>query len=274
MPSSATARCGAEWQADGRLAVGALVAILGIASGFIIGFGSYFLALHYLLHVATYPALVAAIVLGFVAACLSAVAFAKNIYGLHIGVLGFVLDVSWSLLNFFVGIALWAPVCLICGSNFVDPDPLSQRSGTFVFDHNPRGGGYDATTIGTVIAGGWASHEEVHVWQARIFGPAYLPVYLTNLLLNLALGWVAFDFNDYAERAYRRIIFEDWAYAAGQFPGSDINWGFWFLWLLITSCYVGFIVLIVVGIILHNWILAVVGAALLLVYTLVRTWIP
>jgi hypothetical protein len=82
------------------------------------------------------------------------------------------------------------PACMIAGGDFVEPDANSRRSGTFVYRLNPRGGGYDATTIGTVIAGGWSSHEEMHVWQARLFGLSYIPIYLLSLLLKHAVPFV------------------------------------------------------------------------------------
>lgn len=250
-----------------------LLALLGFLGGFALAFGGNF-ALFHLLHLGK-AALPVAAACGVVGAAYGALAFSWEIYEVgFFSILGFLLDVTWSLLNSFAGFAVWIPVCAISGANFVTPDDQSRRSGTFVYDQNPRGGGYQATTIGNVIAGGWCSHEEVHVWQARLFGPLYLPVYGLNLVLSLIFRVISGNFDNYGEEAYRRISFEDWAYAAGHIGSGDIEWPWWFLWLLLTSLYVAFVMMIVVGIAAKVLPVILVGIGGLIVYTVIRVYAP
>jgi len=217
-----------------------------------------------------------AAICGAISAIYSAYAFWRNAYTFgFFSILGYLLDTTWSLLNTFAGMFVWVPACLIIGANSVDSSDDSQRSGTLVFDKNPRGANFD-TTIGTVIAGKWSSHEETHVWQARIFGPAYLPVYGLTLLLNMLFRLVTGHTDDISMQAYRRVCFEDWAYSAGRAGSNleEINWGMWFLWLLLTTIYVGCFVLIAVGIADKSLVLALIGVGLLVVYDMIRTFTP
>src|SRR5690606_20143310 len=186
--------------------------------------------------------MIIAAICGGVAAIHSAVAFHHRIYRIgFFSVVGYVLDVTWSLLNTFAGLAVWIPACLIVGGKLKTPDANSQRSGCFVFDKNPRGSGWD-TTIGTVVAGHWSAHEEIHVWQARLFGPLYLISYGLGLVLNMLFRLITFRVNNIGVEAYHRVCFEDWGYWAGSSSGASINWGLWMLGLLLTTVYVGFLV--------------------------------
>jgi len=250
-----------------------ILALLGLILGFAAGFGGNFALLH--LFRLGRVALPISGACGVVAATYSALAFSWGIYraGL-LSLLGYLLDVSWSLLNTFAGFIVWLPVCAVSGANFQTPDNNSQRSGTFVYDQNPRGGGYQATTIGNVIAGGWSSHEEVHVWQARLFGPLYLPVYLINLVLNLIFRCISGDLSNYGDEAYRRISFEDWAYAAGHITSGEIEWPYWVLWLLLSAIYVALVVMLLAGLVMKTVALTIIGAAGLLLYTVVRVFTP
>ena len=190
----------------------ALHSLLGFAIGFAIAAPSYYAAMR-LLGGGTTLALVIAGVAAVLGAGYAAIAFAKKIYRLgFFSILGLVLDLTWSMLNTAAGLLVWLPACSVKGGQFISPNRNSQRSGTFVYSKNPRGGGYAATTIGTVVGGGWNSHEELHVWQARIFGPLYMVVYglswLWQMLFRLVIGKPsAID-----REAYGRICFEDWAY--------------------------------------------------------------
>src|SRR5258708_5476083 len=213
----------------------ALRMLLGAVAGLLIAFGSLYLILHFAFNVGSSTAMAVAIVGAVIGGAYSAVAFARGIYSLGpFSVLGYLLDMSWSLPNTAASLLVWLPACMIAGGNFVDPDDRSRRSGTFVYQDNPRGGGYDATTIGTVIAGGWSSHEEIHVWQARIFGPLYLPVYLFSLLLNILFRLCTGKTDDLAMQAYYRVCFEDWAYSAGSSSGENISWSGWILWFFLS----------------------------------------
>lgn len=219
-------------------------------------------------------ALIVGLVCGALGALYSVVAFAKGIYGFGpFSILGYILDMSWSLLN-SVASLVWTLVCMIAGSDSVDPDDSSKRSGTFVYASNPRGGGYGATTIGTTIAGGWCSHEETHVWQARIFGPLYMLMYVTSLGLNVLFRLLTGKIEDISKQAYYRICFEDWAYTAGTTSGGDINWGFWFLWFFLSILYVSFAVLTVGGFATKTLVLGIVGIVGLVGYSLIRALLP
>src|SRR5262249_12776160 len=139
----------------------ALRVIGGIVVGLAIAFTSVYLGLHFGLGANSNVALVCAAIGGVIGGTYSGVALARDIYGLgFFSILGYVLDMSWSLLNTTASLLVWLPACMIAGGDFVAPDDKSRRSGTFVYSENPRGGGYAATTVGTVIGGGWSSHEE------------------------------------------------------------------------------------------------------------------
>jgi len=163
---------------------------------------------------------------------------------------------------------------MIAGGDFVEPDDKSRRSGTFVYRKNPRGGGYDATTIGTVIGGGWSTHEEMHVWQARLFGFLYMPVYILSLLLNLLFRLCTGKVQDLTMQAYYRICFEDWAYSAGSTSGETIKWGAWILWFFLSLIYVGSVVLIFVGAFAGIVLLSIGAGIALVAYSLIRAFTP
>jgi hypothetical protein len=188
-------------------------------------------------------------------------------------ILGFILDVSWSLIN-SVGALVWLIVCLVTDSGAVDPTDDSQRSGTFVFARNPRGGPYGATTIGTCIAGGWCSHEETHVWQARLFGPAYFLTYVVSYGLNVIFRLCTFQVGDISLEGYYRICMEDWAYAAGALSGGDIDWGMWLLWFTLTALYVGLLVTLVVGFALKLLVVGFIGLGGIVLYSIIRALCP
>ena len=252
-----------------------LRALLGLLAGFGIAFGSLYVTLHFALSVGNNAALPVAVICGLLAGIYSAVAFGRGIYGLgFFSVLGYLLDMSWSLLNTAAALLAWLPACMIRGGNFVKPDDKSRRSGTFVYTDNPRGGGYEATTIGTVIGGGWSSHEEIHVWQARLFGPLYMPVYLLSLLLNLLFRLFTGRMEELVRQAYYRVCFEDWAYAAGSSSRGDINWGGWILWFFLSLLYVGMVVLIFVGMFAGIALLSVMAAVGPIAYCLIRAFTP
>ena len=248
--------------------------ILGFFLGLVLAGGIYFGLAMYAgadrMAVAIIVAVAAVIGAGY-----SAIAFSKSIYARgFFSILGYLLDMSWSLLNTTAGFLVWIPACKIGKANFVAPDDDSKRSGTFVYDTNPRGGGYDATTIGTCVAGGWSSHEETHVWQARIFGPTYLLAYSLAWIFNVLFRLVTGKTKDLGLEAYFRIPFEDWAYWGGSTSGSDIEWGWWFLGFLLALIYTGALVSIVAGIALGVWPLWLTGVGVLVLYSLIRAIAP
>lgn len=248
--------------------------ILGCLLGGGVGFGSGFLLGDAILQLDSTPALIVGAVMGVVAGVYSAFAIASRIYKIgFLSILGYIVDVTWSLLNSLAGLAVWIPAALISGANFCTPTEDSRRSGTFVYDKNPRGGGFGATTIGTVIAGGWSSHEEVHVWQARLFGPFYMIIYILSFLLNL-LFQLPFRRNALLMDSYQRICFEEWAYWGGEVGNGDINWGGWMGGFFLTLLYCGLFLSIPLGIALSQPIVWAVGAGGLVLYTGIRAALP
>jgi len=248
--------------------------VLGFFLGLLLAGGIYFaVAL-----LAGANVMTAAIILGVAAvigAGYSAIAFNKTAYAAGVlSIVGFLLDMSWSLLNTLAGFLVWMPACKIVGANFVAANEDSRRSGNIVYDKNPRGGAYAATTIGTVIAGGWSSHEETHVWQARIFGPAYMLSYIIALLLNIPFRLITGKTENLTMEAYYRIPFEDWAYWGGSASGGDIDWGWWFLGFLLALIYTAALVSIPVGIALSMWPLWLSGIGVIVLYSLIRAFAP
>ena len=74
--------------------------------------------------------------------------------------------------------------------------------------------------------------------------------------------------------AYYRIPFEDWAYGAGSTSGSDINWRWWFLGLLLALIYTVALISIPLGIVLGLLPLWLTGAIVLSLYSVIRAFIP
>ena len=164
----------------------------------------------------------------------------KQILGVEFGIYNFSTPQGWAafLLDYtwgFPGTALGYGVQLV---NFSMPnngyDPvLSAQVGSIVF----RGGiglpGY-TTTLGNVTtqlgygAGTYdieANHEEVHVWQNRIFGPLFLGSYGAWLAGGAVAGtgyWLFHSTQDWLNvittTAYYDNPWEVWAYT------NDHNW--------------------------------------------------
>lgn len=135
-----------------------------------------------------------------------------------------VVDHTWSLPNTVAGSLLLA-VALALG-NRPDPDRSRHRS-TVVLREGVMPG--FATTIGTVEAGTThhlAAHEYLHVLQARLFGPAYLPLVALNYVVATVLPyWLVYhdrtarpirSVRDYFLRGvYPHTWHEEWAYRVG-----------------------------------------------------------
>jgi hypothetical protein len=100
-----------------------------------------------------------------------------------IGWLQLFLDMTWSLPNTIWGFVLGNIIFIFVGNPSRD---LSRNQGFIAF--KPRGtgdfGNKVLQTHGTVNLGGAGQHELVHVMQARIFGPLFLPIYLLNYVVN------------------------------------------------------------------------------------------
>jgi hypothetical protein len=114
--------------------------LLGIVLGAGIAFTSLYLTLHFGLSMGNTAALLVAAIGGLIGGVYSAIAFGRGIYGIGpFSILGYLLDMSWSLLSTAASLLVWLPACAIAGRVFVEPDDNSRRSGTFVYRENPRG---------------------------------------------------------------------------------------------------------------------------------------
>jgi hypothetical protein len=162
------------------------------------------------------------------------------------GVFLFVVDHTWSLLNTVAG-SMFLLVSLAKGNelNVVD----SRHTGKVVFTrglipnrkrivgpdrHVVRT--YFATTVGNVMVGvhpdgspGLKRHEGVHVFQARLFGPFYLPLVAIGFAVAIVLPyWLLYhdrerrpirSVRDYFMRGvYPHVWHEEWAYSVGGTP--------------------------------------------------------
>ena len=116
------------------------------------------------------------------------------------GPAAFVLDSSWALATTAAGMASHLAAI---GSGRYDPS-LSRRRNRHVYraGFTPRRG--FAVTLGNVVSGAGDTsvaarrelvddHEDVHVWQARVLGPAFPVAYVGWMVLALPLaiiGWL------------------------------------------------------------------------------------
>jgi hypothetical protein len=105
------------------------------------------------------------------------------------GIFLFVVDHTWSLLNTVAG-AIYLVPHLLVGHQLDRSASAASGRVNVVEGVSPR----YATTIGTVCAGsnpGIQRHEDVHVFQARLLGPLYLPLVALNYaLFTIAPVWL------------------------------------------------------------------------------------
>ncbi|MGB8861562.1 MAG: hypothetical protein WCC60_20065 [Ilumatobacteraceae bacterium] len=147
-----------------------------------------------------HPLLAAAI--GLVAAVNGLISGWRGIYSWRQwrGVVAFVLDSTWATMP--VGLGMVAHVVGSKGGGY-EPT-LSHRQNRHVYRSGVHFQAGFALTIGNVISSAGdvsrerrrkliTDHEGVHVWQARWFGPAYLPLYglwaAAGALGGVALWW-------------------------------------------------------------------------------------
>ncbi|MGC5052337.1 glycine zipper family protein [Micromonospora sp. DT48] len=107
------------------------------------------------------------------------------------GVFLFVVDHTWSLLNTLVG-ASYLAVHLVFGHSLDRSTSRHSCRVNVVEGVSPR----YATTLGTVCAGsgpGIQRHEDVHILQARLLGPLYIPLVAANyVLFTIAPIWLLY----------------------------------------------------------------------------------
>jgi hypothetical protein len=105
------------------------------------------------------------------------------------GVLIFIVDHTWSMLNTLVG-SIYLVAHFIFGHTLDRATSQGSCRVSIVEGVSPS----YATTIGTVCAGaspGIQRHEDVHILQARLLGPIYLPLTVTNYVLwTIAPIWL------------------------------------------------------------------------------------
>jgi hypothetical protein len=166
--------------------------------------------------------------------------------------LRFLVDHTWSLPNTLVG-SLFLFYNLVIRNELNTAD--SRRSSTVVFTRGVIPNRkrivrvqtavgpatavqrtYFATTIGNVKVGvrpdsgeALKRHEDVHVFQARLFGPLYIPLVGLGFLVAILLPyWLLYhdrhhrpirSFRDYFMRGvYPHTWHEEWAYSVGGTP--------------------------------------------------------
>jgi hypothetical protein len=178
-----------------------------------------------------------AVPLGALAAANGAICGWRRIYdwSCSTGLVAFTLDSTWSLPMTAAGLASQAMGVVRGRPGYVES--LSRRSNRQVFERGfvPRSG--FAITVGNVISGAGdtsqprrrrlvTDHEDVHVWQARWFGPSYPLLYGAWMVAGGAVGVAVFAVRRRSERftkvvescAYYLNPFEWWAYS------RDDNW--------------------------------------------------
>jgi hypothetical protein len=165
-----------------------------------------------------------------------------QIYDLNTG-LGWVellIDMTWSLPNTVFGFVFGNLIYVFFG---LPSKASSQGQGWVVYtpySSSTTFGNSVLQTLGTINIGGSGQHERMHLLQARIFGPLYLPLFalfyiatfLIQVLWTAMLGWILLLLNvrdtawftppsssavsGFWGWIYYATPFELWAYASGN----------------------------------------------------------
>lgn len=106
----------------------------------------------------------------------------------HTGVLLLLCDLSWSLISTVAGFVLGNAIYIFFGT----PDRTYSEGKNWISYKPPptrtSGFGVDVLqTIGTVNLGGEGKHEPVHVLQARILGPVFIPFVIVSYIITGAI---------------------------------------------------------------------------------------
>lgn len=159
-----------------------------------------------------------------------AIAGLHGIYQWHDprGVAAFVLDSTWALPTTAIGLAAHAAAAVRGDPQYADG--LSRRRNRHVYGRGMQFRKGFALTVGNVVSGAGDvsrprraklvnDHEDVHVWQARALGPAYLAVYGGSMVggaVAAMVGWALGRgrFTELVEScAYYLNPLEYWAYS-------------------------------------------------------------
>jgi hypothetical protein len=166
-----------------------VIAIAGSAGSFIL----YSFLLHSLISAIALPVGIAALVGAVLGLLYGLEAGLLRIYdlGSATGWLWLLIDFSWSYPNTIYGLVLGNLIYPFLGTLSREQ---SEGQNWIVYAHN----GSIAQTLGTVNLGGAGNHERVHLFQARGFGPLFLPLGLAcyavtsvvQVLFTLTAGMV------------------------------------------------------------------------------------
>lgn len=136
-----------------------------------------------------------------------------------------VIDATWSSLNTWAG-ALYYGIHRLAGNQHLAEKSVGQGSLWLEKGVLRR----YATTIGPVKAGSnerLDRHEEVHVFQARLFGPLYLPLVALNYVIATVVPyWLLFRdrrpitgvVSYFEDGVYPNVWNERWAYHVTRRP--------------------------------------------------------
>jgi hypothetical protein len=99
----------------------------------------------------------------------------------HTGILALLCDLSWSLISTIIGFVLGNAIYIWFGNPTRE---FSENQGWISYKARGTSGfGIDVLqTIGTVNIGGAGNHERVHLAQARIFGPLFIPIIIVSYI--------------------------------------------------------------------------------------------
>jgi hypothetical protein len=156
-----------------------------------------------------------------------------------VGWLKLVADFTWSFPNTVWGFFIGHIIFIWVGS---PSRAMSEGQGWIAF--KPRGSGDFGNKVlqthGTLNLGGAGCHEQMHVLQARCFGPLFLPIYAANYVVNFViqllwtatLGWILLAakvrttawfepssssvVSGFFGWIYWATLFELWAYSSGN----------------------------------------------------------
>ncbi len=156
------------------------------------------------------------------------------------GVAAFTLDSTWALGTTMAGVVAHAVAGVRGDAGY--SESLSRRLNRHVYERGFQPRRRFATTFGNVVNGAGdltrprraklvTDHEDVHVWQARVFGPAY-PLLYVGWMVGGAVGGAALWAVKHRDEPFKRVVescayylnpFEYWAYSRDDhWPPRDL----------------------------------------------------